>query len=179
MSDSWFTSDHHFFHKKIIKYCARSRPFDTIEEMNEGLIERWNERVKPGDDVYHLGDFSFGTHEKTAAILSRLKGNIHLILGNHDRAFQSGLIHSLTEVTTYKELPTKKFGVPIVLCHFPIESWHRRDYQSIHVHGHLHSTSGHHPCTQMANRLDVGVDAHPECAPWSSVAIKKALHESS
>ncbi len=56
-----FTADTHFFHKNIIKYC--NRPFNTVEDMNEELIKRWNETVAPDDLVYHLGDF--GLYIKT------------------------------------------------------------------------------------------------------------------
>jgi calcineurin-like phosphoesterase family protein len=52
----YFTSDHHFWHANIIRYC--NRPFATIEEMNESMIMAWNEVVSPNDDVYYLGDFS-------------------------------------------------------------------------------------------------------------------------
>jgi len=77
----WFTSDEHFFHNNVIKYC--NRPFSTIEEMNEEIILRHNSVVKSEDTVYHLGDFSLN---KTAPslILSKLNGQHHLIAGNHD-----------------------------------------------------------------------------------------------
>ena len=53
----WFTSDTHFDHKNIIKYC--NRPFKDIDEMNAELERRWNAVVAPGDRVFHLGDFAF------------------------------------------------------------------------------------------------------------------------
>ena len=52
----FFTSDTHFNHKAIISYC--SRPFESVEEMNDRLIDNWNQVVKPNDTVYHLGDFA-------------------------------------------------------------------------------------------------------------------------
>ncbi|HAR41171.1 MAG TPA: hypothetical protein DCS07_00820 [Bdellovibrionales bacterium] len=54
----YFTADHHFSHKNIIKYCGR--PFQSAEEMNAVMIQRWNETVQPGDTVFYLGDFSLG-----------------------------------------------------------------------------------------------------------------------
>jgi calcineurin-like phosphoesterase family protein len=76
----FFTSDNHFGHKNIIKYCKR--PFNSVKEMNEALIQKWNEVVSPEDTVYHLGDFAFGEIDD---ILPRLNGKIILIRGNHDR----------------------------------------------------------------------------------------------
>lgn len=80
----YLTSDHHFGHKNIIAY--EDRPFTTVEEMDEFMIQRWNETVKPGDTVYHLGDFALVNLERIAALLKRLNGRKILILGNHDRA---------------------------------------------------------------------------------------------
>jgi calcineurin-like phosphoesterase family protein len=173
----FFTSDTHFWHKKILEYCP-NRPFENIEEMNQGLIDRWNERVRPEDHVYHLGDFSFGKYDKTEEILKQLNGNIHLILGNHDRVLDSDLKRYFVNISPYKEFHVKKYGVPVVMFHYPIESWNRMHHKGIHLHGHLHSTSGHHPCEIVPNRMDVGVDAHSECAPWSWDEIKEALSES-
>jgi len=77
---TWFTSDTHFGHANIIRYS--NRPYDTTEEHDEALIANWNFSVQPNDEVYHLGDFSFGN--KAMEILPRLNGIIHLIKGNHD-----------------------------------------------------------------------------------------------
>ena len=60
MSDTSFIGDHHFFHKNILEYEPIARPFASVEEMNEAMVERWNSVVKPYDKVYHLGDFCFG-----------------------------------------------------------------------------------------------------------------------
>ena len=80
----WFTSDTHFNHTNIIKYC--NRPFKSIEHMNRELIRRWNERVKPDDIVYHLGDFCFKEKDgiKAKHWFEQLNGNIILLEGNHD-----------------------------------------------------------------------------------------------
>ncbi len=53
----WWTSDYHFSHFNIIRYCER--PFKTAEEMDETIIRKHNERVKPEDTVFFLGDFIF------------------------------------------------------------------------------------------------------------------------
>lgn len=81
MSNTFFSSDHHFYHANIINYSAR--PFATVEEMNEKLVENWNKVVKPGDTMYYLGDFSLA-HRAVTVFVPRLNGDIHLIAGNHD-----------------------------------------------------------------------------------------------
>jgi calcineurin-like phosphoesterase family protein len=79
---TFFVSDTHFNHANILKYC--SRPWETVDEMNEGLIKNWNETVSPDDVVYHLGDFAMGNRTLIPEILSRLNGRLILVRGNHD-----------------------------------------------------------------------------------------------
>jgi len=99
---NYFTSDTHFFHSNIITYCKR--PFTSREGdkevpdafyMNRELIKRWNDRVKPNDIVYHLGDFSMGPRNLLPTIRKKLNGTIVLIRGNHDRSpatmFEAGI----------------------------------------------------------------------------------------
>lgn len=84
MSKTFFTSDTHFGHFNIIRYC--NRPFETVAEMDEELIKRWNTVVKPEDTVWHLGDFSFYmSKEKVTSIVKQLNGTIYLVKGNHDK----------------------------------------------------------------------------------------------
>ena len=78
----FFTSDTHFWHDNIIKFC--NRPFNSIEEMNDTIIENWNKVVGKNDIVFHLGDFCFCGSDKFKDIIERLNGYIYLILGNHD-----------------------------------------------------------------------------------------------
>lgn len=80
--NTFFTSDTHFFHNNIISYC--NRPFSSVEEMNEGLIEKWNSVVGKNDIVWHLGDFCFGKKENVLEIVPKLNGRINLVMGNHD-----------------------------------------------------------------------------------------------
>lgn len=89
MSAIWFTSDNHFWHKNIIGYC--NRPFTTpdgqpdVEKMNDVMVERWNANVGEKDEVWHLGDFSFGNFETIKYLVHELHGVKHLVKGNHDR----------------------------------------------------------------------------------------------
>ena len=78
----FLTSDTHFLHENIIKYCKR--PFKSIEENDEEIIRRWNEKVPEDGIVFHLGDVAFGNKAKVDEILKRLNGKIYLVIGNHD-----------------------------------------------------------------------------------------------
>lgn len=166
MNDTWFTSDTHFFHKNILNFCSATRPFESVEEMNEGLIQKWNENIKPHDEVYHLGDFSFGKKELTASVLERLNGQIHLVRGNHDSQFDSNLKDYLTSMNWYKAIPRKRFGHKMFLMHFPIECWDSMEYGSIMLHGHLHGDASHDGVSVKPNRMDVGIDTRMGYTPY-------------
>lgn len=81
MGEIYITSDTHFSHANIIHYC--DRPFETVREMDDALIEKWNSVVTPNDTVWHLGDV-FWHHGEAHRIAPRLNGSKFLIKGNHD-----------------------------------------------------------------------------------------------
>ena len=78
------TSDLHLNHVNVIKYEPISRPFETVEEMNETIINNWNSVVKEEDTVFILGDLCMGKNTEAAALVNRLKGKKILVRGNHD-----------------------------------------------------------------------------------------------
>lgn len=156
----WFTADTHFCHKNIIEYS--SRPFASLEEMTEAMIERWNAAVTRGDSVYHLGDFamSFGPRDylKIDGILKRLHGQKFLVEGNHDRKEVTQNSRWI-KVSPYMELSVDLGGVHrqrIVLFHYSMRVWnqiHRGAWQLYgHSHGNLSDIGG--------KTMDVGVDCH-------------------
>ena len=75
----FFTSDLHFGHKNILKYC--NRPWNSVEEMDEGLIQNWNNTVGKDDIIFNLGDFAFASNQRWRELISRLNGKHYLILG--------------------------------------------------------------------------------------------------
>jgi len=87
----WFTSDSHFGHANIVKYC--SRPFKNVNNMDHCLINNWNSVVKDNDLVIHLGDFSF----QSGNYLPHLKGNILLVKGNHDNKMYDPLFYNVVK----------------------------------------------------------------------------------
>lgn len=79
---TYFTSDWHFHHKNIIKYC--DRPFDSIHKMDAAIIDKYNSCVTNDDTCFVLGDIGMATAETLGSLIKRLNGKKHLILGNHD-----------------------------------------------------------------------------------------------
>ena len=82
---TYFTSDQHFGHFNIIRLCQR--PFETVEEMDEVMLAKWNAKVKDSDRVFILGDLFFRARDPEGP-LRRLKGRKTLILGNHDSSWR-------------------------------------------------------------------------------------------
>lgn len=149
MTDVWFTSDTHFGHNNIIKYC--NRPFDTVERMNAALIDNHNSLVKPNDIVYHLGDFAYKSKDGVEKFVNRLNGKIYLILGNHDK-----LAHvkdaGFEWIGDYKEVKVDKQF--IVLSHYAFRVWNKSHKGSINLFGHSHNN-----LPGNSQQTDVGVDA--------------------
>ena len=150
--DTWFTADTHFNHDLIRKYCHR--PFDTCQEMDEIMIANWNNKIKPGDIVYHLGDFAFGKEDAVKKYRNRLMGKIHLILGNHD---YKNKIHRLTNIfSSVRDLLEIKYNHQrLILCHYNMRTWNASHFNSYQLHGHSHGT-----LAPTGKQLDVGVDVN-------------------
>ena len=150
----FFTADHHFGHANIIKMCAR--PFDSVLEMDEDLVRRWNEAVGPDDDVWHLGDFACRCHPRHMAdVFNRLNGRKRLVTGNHDNGATLALRWAAPPVP-YTELDAEVSGrrTRIILFHYALRTWNQSRRGAIHLYGHSH---GRLP--GVGNSTDVGVDA--------------------
>jgi len=159
---TFVTSDHHFFHTKMIEWVNMPRRivFDTIEDMNEKLISNWNSVIGPNDDVYHLGDIAFASHNKIREILERLNGNIHLIPGNHDHwKVLKKIADCFVSIDKYKEIrylfDSKEYH--ICMMHYPLQQWNRSHYNSIMLCGHSHGMLEHDVRVGHI-KYDVGVD---------------------
>lgn len=135
MPDKFYISDLHFGHKNILRFD--NRPFFTLEEMKETLIENWNKAVKKNDEVYVLGDM-FWHNEEAPAILERLKGKKCLVLGNHDRV-NATMAKYFVWCDRRMEI-IRDGDDKVVLCHFPIAHWPGQDHMpsTIHLYGHIH-----------------------------------------
>jgi len=149
----WVTSDTHFGHSNILKYC--DRPYSSVEEMDAALIRNWNQLISPSDVVYHLGDFTL--RKSADEYLQQLNGMIRIIPGSHDywiKKFCMEQYHGRVEILPlYYSIHS--LGKRVVLCHYPMISWEASYHGSYHLHGHTH---GHLDNTQY--RYDVGVDSN-------------------
>lgn len=142
MGNTFFTSDHHFGHANILEYEKEARPFSTLDEMHEVLIDRWNSVVGSKDMVYHLGDFCFG--KSNIVIAERLNGRKKLVMGNHD------CYPSADYLRYFEKLHGMIFWENCVLSHMPVHPNGLGARWFLNVHGHLHSKS-------VQNYVHVGV----------------------
>ncbi len=152
-------ADTHFYHNNIIQYC--NRPFENVEQMNEFMINKWNERVQSDNDiVIHLGDFGFGSKEQLQNIANQLRGRKILIKGNHDmrKGNQFWLDCGFDLVYKDKQLDIEKvfqdmkeiypdfnesldkekevMGISkIIVSHNPVAV----DGRELNIHGHIHN----------------------------------------
>ena len=132
MSNIFLISDTHFFHQGVLHMEPVARPFSSVEEMNEALVDRWNSVVTKRDVVYHLGDVAFCSQEKLE-ILSRLRGIKKLILGNHDKFPNKVYEKYFTKVEAMKYFDNG------ILTHIPIHAQELAYRWKHNIHGHLHS----------------------------------------
>lgn len=139
MPRTFFTSDHHFGHANILKYCPE-RPFEDVGTMNLGLIANWNSKVADDDVVYVLGDFGFGSFERLASIVARLHGTKVLLMGNHDRHSRGGYLRMGFSEVLGKTRADKVIlrDIPdlgkVYLSHYPPKEARDRPTLCGHVH---------------------------------------------
>lgn len=139
-SKIWFSSDHHFGHQNIIKYCKR--PFKDVTEMDEKLISNWNECVAKDDEVYYLGDFCFYKDiDVVKKLLKNLNGKKHLILGNHEDTFKVNSWVSAGFYSVHTSLSLTHLGHKLYLAHTPESKKQLGLSDVIFVHGHVHNNT--------------------------------------
>ena len=180
----FFTSDTHFGHTNILKYC--DRPFSSTEEMDEEIIKRWNSVVKPDNTVFHLGDFAFGTIAQWETYRNCLNGHIHLILGNHDMHNFSNSRQRLEEMfeTVQFQALIEVGNSKIYLNHYPFLTFAGiyRKNPTWQLFGHVHfkkdskgaDASRLNYCLQ--TQYDVGVDLN-NFTPINYFDVKKKIEE--
>ena len=202
----FFTSDTHYAHSNICSATTNwaindgyARTFNSLDHMNDTLVNNINNMVGEDDILIHLGDWSFGGFEKIEEFRCRLVcKNIHLVLGNHDHHIErnkENVQKLFSSVQNYLRLEvvrpinkatTEKF---IFVCmHYPIASWHDMNKDTIHLHGHVHLP--YHLRLAEGKAMDVGVDGNEldpismddvlgimEMQPIKKLALPKDHHE--
>jgi calcineurin-like phosphoesterase family protein len=182
----WITSDTHFGHKNIVRGVTNwrtqdgqipvesTRDFNTVEEMNQRLVDGINTVVDQDDTLIMLGDVSFGGFDNIGNFINRIVcKNIHLILGNHDTHIENNrgdIQDKFLSVQHYLEVKIE--GKDFVLCHYPLQSWHGLNKGVIHLHGHVHLPDNR----KFGNgkKMDVGVDGN-NLDPYSISDIIKIM----
>ena len=175
--NTWFTSDLHFFHANVVKFC--NRPW-SVEDQTEEIIARWNSRVGLLDNVYHLGDFAFAGRSrfsKVVDIIKQLNGHIHFIRGNHcaSELWQRIEYANIPHIAWIKDYHEAKIdGQKVVMCHYPFVTWNGSHYGSYSLHGHCHGS-----LPSEGRRLDVGIDNHPDqqVFSWDEVRAHMAQQD--
>ena len=202
----FFTSDTHYSHSNICSATTNwsvnegyARKFDSLQDMNQRLVDNINNRVGEDDILIHLGDWSFGGFDKIEEFRSQINcKNIYLVLGNHDHHIErnkEGIQKLFSSVQQYLRLdvrrPVNKATVEkftFVCMHYPIASWHDMNQGVIHLHGHVHLPANLRLAEGKA--MDVGVDGNElepismdevlgimEMRPIKKLALPKDHHE--
>lgn len=136
------TSDSHYRHKNIVRYCNRPENHDEV------MVAGWNDVVRPeGDVVYHLGDFAFTkSHTEAKSILDELNGRKQLLLGNHDRHTRAWYMGAGFEAVHKSDIVLARRGLTVVLSHYPVETPLLQKFRLpntlkvVNVHGHVHNS---------------------------------------
>jgi len=179
MRPIFFTSDHHFWHPNIIKYC--DRPFASLAGMHATLIAKWNAVVPPHARVYYLGDFGFGGRDDLRTMLARLNfTQMIFVKGNHDRSI-TWIDGIDPRVFSFKgPLTVNHNGQTYILTHEP----YLGPAGSINLHGHIHNDymtevdGPGYPNGIWKERLrfNVGVDCHG-FRPWRLSEIEAEIRK--
>ena len=164
----WFTSDTHFGHTNIIKYC--NRPFADAGEMDRSIIESWNKLVAKDDEVYHMGDFAFATPDRIKHILENLNGSKRLIVGNHDRQANRMFEYGFSYVTPNLRGLELKDHTLANLSHYPYrgtdDPHHKTKFDNKNLEddgrllicGHVHTAWKTIPGKFKNHMINVGMD---------------------
>lgn len=151
-----------------------------MEAHDKWLIDKWNKTVRKKDTIYLIGDFSFANREDTIKILSKLNGDKHLILGNHDKSSEhlTGYFKTISQI---KEVKFKKSNYSflqedfeIVMCHYHMINWNKKHYGTTHLCGHAHGRLDDYNLDSPDLRVDVGIDS--KLAGYEFVSLEKVYN---
>lgn len=144
-------SDLHLDHENIIEYC--DRPFDSVEEMNQALINNWNSVVEKTDTVFYVGDFSWYDVENVISFYERLNGEMVVVRGNHDSFSADEVPFSVVDTCTMSHN-----GVQFYLQHHPMTVPDDVPWWLIHGHTHNNELTAHPLINADTNRINVSCE---------------------
>lgn len=170
--DVWVLSDSHYHHKNICRGTTswrnedgsvpthNTRDFNTIEEMNQTIVNNINAVVKPDDTLFMLGDIVFSGSDKVMKFIDQINCKfLHLVFGNHDKHFKRNVDNCLSRFISSQDILEANIeGYDVVMSHFPIASWNKLGKGSIHLYGHLHSKGEDRFINHRS--MDVGMDGN-------------------
>ncbi len=164
MGEIRFIADLHLDHERVLSFDGRS--FESLEEMREYIHDAWNAEVSSRDETWILGDLCRKPTEDVRKFVLSLNGQKHLVLGNHDKA--SGLSNWFGVFESIEQLKVLSLGeMPVMVCHYPIESWPYKLNGSCCIHGHVHGSEWDY--AKMPNRYNawcVALDYAPRTLSW-------------
>lgn len=196
----FFTADLHLGHDAIRTLAPR--PFDSVEEMDQTIIDRWNDTVGADDEVFILGDYALGDRQKALSRLTEMAGAKYLIVGNHDRPsvamrnghryqrmyFEAGFeaVLDFAEVSL-PPLTKRGPGMRVMLSHYPYSGEHGdlddrhsqlrlRDLGKPLIHGHVHNEWTTRLSDAGTPMVNVGVERH-DYRPVPAQEVHRLLAE--
>ena len=178
----WITSDTHYSHRNMVRGITRwrtledeipiddTRDFQTLEEMDDTIVNNINRVVMEDDVLIHLGDWSFFNINKIGEFRNRINcKEIHLTLGNHDHHLESNKEDCRRFFNTINDcLSIEYMNETIEAMHYPIESWRNKSKGTIHLHGHQHLLPGKNINKR---KMDIGIDTHPNFQPYDLMEV--------
>ena len=174
MANIFFCSDHHFYHQNILTFKRDDgtplREFQDVNHMNEIIVQRHNERVRPNDKVYFLGDVTMSRNARGLEILGRMNGEKVLIKGNHD------LCKPQQYLQYFKDIRGSHQFDGMILTHIPIHPDSLARW-GLNVHGHLHYQVVRLPLSQIPDRRYYNVSMERiNYTPVSLEEVKKHVN---
>jgi len=172
MPSVFLVSDTHFGHAGVTKFLredgTKLRPWDSAEAMDEDMVKAWNDRVRPNDKVYHLGDVVM--NRRALPILDRLNGDKVLIRGNHD------IFKDEDYAPYFRSLRGYHVMNGMILSHIPIHSDSLGRF-GVNIHGHLHASRVKKEGVIDVRYHNVSVEQLPDFAPILFEDVIKRIKE--
>ena len=176
----YFTSDWHFNHDK--DFIWKKRGYNSVEEMNDDLINKICSTLDEGDELWVLGDLVMGDIDKAAAVLSSIPYSVHFLVGNHDTLRRINLYDSLGWVNHERAIQVTDGNWDFYLSHYPTITMNyddaKKHHPLINLHGHTHYQNKFY--NDNPYMYNVGVDSqngYPVSIDKIKADIKEKLNE--